>query len=823
MLLLEVLRGVVADLLERGQQLHDHAASLDALALPDDGHRLVHRGLVEGGLLPGEGHGVVGLGLRRQLGRDPRVGLLAPQQERPHQRRQPGDRRLVAAVLLLLVLHGAGVAGPEGGQRPQQPRRGPVEERPQLGEVVLHRGAGQRHPGRGRDGAQGLRRRRVGVLDVLRLVGDDHAPGLLGEQGGAGAHRRVGGEDEPALAGRQVLGAAAAAVEAAHGGAGGELLDLPLPVAQEGGGAHHEGRLAAAAVQVQRDEGDGLAQAHVVGEAAAEPEGGHQVEPGQAARLVVAQDGLEPGGLREGGELGRQPFPQGGQGAHRYRLDGLAVDLGRPRQGGGQRVDRVQQAELPFACLAHQLRVDPHPLVPQPYDGPVGLCQRVHLPRGEPVSSEGQFPGEGEEVFGVEEGGPVGGGPGRGGPHDGGRGQRTGQVAGPVDDDPGGRQPVRGRPQQVLQLRVGQRQGVGDGLVQQPQQGRPDACGPAQREHGVDAGARTEAGPGRAGPQLCRVGDERGIGEAVDLDDGGAGPPGVLRLGLVEEAEGGQVEPEREPDSGVGAGRDLGGPLLYPGHPLRLPRGERPPRGHRRRRGAGQAVGDGVDERPDQCLRFGQLERSAPGEGGRVPLVGQGGGDRPEVGDVVGVERARAPCVDAFGGEPGQQPAARGQGEGLRGGGPPGPGGEVRGGAAWGSQEQGQGVGDGERHRGHGPAADPAAVRTYDGERTGCARFGEGVPVGRPEGDPPLPGDGGGQEDGGMAQQRGRLRLRLRLRRLWLRLSRCPGPCLRCHALPLPQARPRGAVSPLPTILGAATDNAPGLRFHRAQRPCSRA
>ncbi len=47
------------------------------------------------------------------------------------------------------------------------------------------------------------------------------------------------------------------------------------------------------AVQVQRDERDRLAEAHVVGEAAAEAERGHPGQPAQAAQLVVAQGRLQ--------------------------------------------------------------------------------------------------------------------------------------------------------------------------------------------------------------------------------------------------------------------------------------------------------------------------------------------------------------------------------------------------------------------------------------------------------------------------------------------------------------------------------------------------
>lgn len=231
----------------------------------------------------------------------------------------------------------------------------------------------------------------------------------------------------------------------------------------------------------------------------------------------------------------------------------------------------------------------------------------------------------------VEEGGAVGGGAGRGGPYNRGRGQRTSQLARPVDQDPGGRQPVRGPAEEVFELRIGEGEDIGYWLVQQPQQRRPDPGGPAQRQYGVDPGARPEAGGGRTRPQQPGVGDEGGVGEAVDLDDGGtraAHVPRVPRVPLVgllrpvEEAEGRQVEAQRNPHAGIGARRDLRGPFLYPGHPLRLLRGERPPGGHRRRRGAGQAVGDGIEERPDQGLRFGQLERAAAGQGVAYPSYG---------------------------------------------------------------------------------------------------------------------------------------------------------------------------------------------------------
>ncbi len=358
--------------------------------------------------------------------------------------------------------------------------------------------------------------------------------------------------------------------------------------------------------------------------------------------------------------------------------------------------------------------------------------------------------------------------------------------------DAGGRQAGRSRPQQVFELRVGQGEDIGDRLVQQAHQRRPGPGGPAQGEHGVDPGARPEAGGGGAGPQQRGIGEQRRIGQAVHLHDGGTGPPDIRRLGLiglgpgVEEAESGQVEPQRDPDPGIGAGGDLRGPVRHPRHPLRFLRGERPPGGHGRGRGPGQAVGDGIDERPDQRLRFGQPERAAAGQGRGVPLVRQGVGDGPQVHDVRGVEGTGAPGVGAVEGEPGQQPAARGEAQRMEGGGAPGSGGGMRDGPVRGAREQRQGVGQGQGHGGDGTCAHAVAVRAHhvDPRRGPRRDLGQGFAVGRPEGDTGLARDGGGQEDGRVAQQ---CLLLLRLLLLLLLRRLC------CHRAPFPVLRSDGS------------------------------
>ena len=85
-----------------GQQLHDQAAPGDAVGAGDLRERLAHHRLVQAGLLPGERHGAVGLGLRRQLrarcpgptcgaaaGRGVRAGRAAPRRPGPCRPRRP--------------------------------------------------------------------------------------------------------------------------------------------------------------------------------------------------------------------------------------------------------------------------------------------------------------------------------------------------------------------------------------------------------------------------------------------------------------------------------------------------------------------------------------------------------------------------------------------------------------------------------------------------------------------------------------------------------------------------------------------------------------
>ncbi len=147
--LLQEVRRVVADLLEAGQQREHQAAPGDLVVVAgplDAGHRVADERLVEDHLLAGQAERVVGLGLGRQLGGDAGVGLAAAQQERADQVGELPGLRLVHARL--------DRRGPDPAERlpaAEQPGDHPVEDRPELGEVVLHRGAGEGDPHRARD------------------------------------------------------------------------------------------------------------------------------------------------------------------------------------------------------------------------------------------------------------------------------------------------------------------------------------------------------------------------------------------------------------------------------------------------------------------------------------------------------------------------------------------------------------------------------------------------------------------------------------------------------------------------------------------------
>jgi hypothetical protein len=382
------LRGVVADLLELGHRRQHVAAPLDALAVLDLLHHVVDDRLVQRGLLAGEPVVLGDLDLLGQVVDDRRVGLDAAEQVRAGDAAQEGGGLGVA-----VPLDGDRVAGAEAVGGAQQPGVEHVHDRPQLGEPVLDRGAGERHPVLGDEPADGPRMAGPAVLDGLGLVEHEPAPGdpfqLVGVAGGGG----VGGDDEVGrrdLLDQLVVVATAGAVVGEHPQPRGEPRSLALPGTHQGHGADEQRRpavLLGPLVRLQGEHLHRLAQPHVVRQARPEPERGQEREPRDAPLLVGAQLGAE---LRWRGDRGDGAFrgtgqqladpPVGVDGGDRQRdlvvaVPVVGVALGERehlRGGGGDPGAPGAGPAEELQPLAQPLDVDAHPLAPQPDERRLG-------------------------------------------------------------------------------------------------------------------------------------------------------------------------------------------------------------------------------------------------------------------------------------------------------------------------------------------------------------------------------------------------------------------------------------------------------------------
>ena len=407
---------VVADLLEPGQGGEHEAAPLHAGGRGGVGEQLVDDVLVQHGLLPGERGPRDLLDLVRQVRHQRAVGLGAPQDERLGDAPQP--RRGVAVAVALDRL---GEAVPEALPAAEHPGVDGVEDGPQVGQPVLDRRAGQGQLLAGPQGAQGLGRVGGRVLDELGLVGDDGRPVDGAEVLDVARQQPVGGHHEVGT-GHLLLGPLGAVV---HDDAQRrrEAVGLGLPVVDDGQGAHDEVRTRPFEQVGQR--GGGLAEAHVVGQAPAEPEAVEEPQPGQAAPLVRPQLAHEPVRL--------VLLPQALVGQAGEQLVGPSRHLGgrTARHAGGQlavagqaqqrhRIDDGVLADVVLQALAgpaHRGRVDAHPAPPavqQRGPGPLGPFQLgVGDGRRPVVVGDDQLPLDDRLA---PEPLPVIGGVGRGGP-----------------------------------------------------------------------------------------------------------------------------------------------------------------------------------------------------------------------------------------------------------------------------------------------------------------------------------------------------------------------------------------------------------------------
>ena len=288
----ERVERMVADLLQACDEREHVAAALDPRRAADIGHHRVDRRLVERGLLDRERAVLRRVLPGRQVGQHVRVDLAPAQQEGP---RHPDERLLGLRVGAALDRRGDQAA--KAGARPEEAGVQDVHDRPQVVEPVLDGRAGERDPVARGDRARRLRRPGERVLDRLGLVERQHPPSERREEAAIAGQERVGGEhDVPDLQVDRFRRAVRAVVD--HGAqAGGESVQLPLPVAEHGRRADDQGGpvVLVTAVEQVGDQLDGLAEAHVVGEQRPKSELAHAHEPAQARLLVRTQEAVEPG------------------------------------------------------------------------------------------------------------------------------------------------------------------------------------------------------------------------------------------------------------------------------------------------------------------------------------------------------------------------------------------------------------------------------------------------------------------------------------------------------------------------------------------------
>ncbi len=209
------------------------------------------------------------------------------------------------------VVPAALVGARAGGHGVEEAGHEEFEERAQVVERVFERRAGEQEASARREGAERLGVLRASVFDVLGLVGDHAAELQFAEQRAVAGERAVAGDDDVGLCGIGGRGESALAVMDEHAELRGETCGLAAPVFEQRGGRDDErGARRFSRLRVERgDEAEGLerfAEAHLVGEDAAELVVVEVPEPGDAEALIRAQQVGERGGhrrRRQRGEL----------------------------------------------------------------------------------------------------------------------------------------------------------------------------------------------------------------------------------------------------------------------------------------------------------------------------------------------------------------------------------------------------------------------------------------------------------------------------------------------------------------------------------------
>ena len=173
--------------------------------------------------------------------------------------------------------------------------------------MVFQRRAGQAQQVRRLQLAQGAGAAAAGVFHHLRFVQDEQVKGLRGQRIHIAPQQRVGGQNQVVVCNVWVAFGTVGTMQRQHAQAGRHARSLGLPVEEQRGGQHHQRRAREPARflfgQHMGQRLRGLAQAHVVGQDAAQALLAQVLQPGQALQLVGAQLHLQA--LRCGHRLGR--------------------------------------------------------------------------------------------------------------------------------------------------------------------------------------------------------------------------------------------------------------------------------------------------------------------------------------------------------------------------------------------------------------------------------------------------------------------------------------------------------------------------------------
>ena len=330
--LLVVEPGMVADLLERGEEPEHEGQALEGRGGQIAFHGVPHEAFVEGRLGRREDRALVDDDLAGEILGDGRVGLEPSQDEGAGYAPEA-----LGGLGVALELDGSAEGLPEGRLGPEVARQHEVDYRAKVFELVLDRRAGKGEPIPGLERAEGPRSGGRGVLEHLGLVGDDEREAPSREVLGVPEGRVVARHDDISVRPEAPSGA----VVGPSLEAGGKAPDLAHPVDEQGGRRHdEEASLVAPFLAKAQHEGNGLdslAQAHVVRDETAEAARKVRVGPAIATLLIGPQASGESRGQR------RHAFAQEGG----DELPGIRRKASLVGEPGAHKVEGVREALLP--------------------------------------------------------------------------------------------------------------------------------------------------------------------------------------------------------------------------------------------------------------------------------------------------------------------------------------------------------------------------------------------------------------------------------------------------------------------------------------------